>query len=163
SPGGMSRGISTGILSTVSAPSKGTTMPVVGMRVKKMGTTTNLTAGIIYFIRYDGRFFTIFPDRSVMRPTQPFVAPGDSGSAIVEDATGHVVGLLNTGIGTYGDPDIAGGAAMIDAVTRALRCFVYDARQGIWVKSPAQIGSSGCAFVITDPDAAATLSVRYPS
>jgi hypothetical protein len=157
------RGINTGIFTAVSAPSKGVGAPVIGKRVRKFGITTNLTFGIIKFISIGEGWFSVFPDRSVMSMTQPFVAAGDSGSVIFDSNSGQLIGLLSGALGITGDPNIDAQATIIDNVTRALKCFVYNMHDKFWVNDPPEIGAGGCVLLITEPNTKATLSVTYPS
>jgi hypothetical protein len=92
-------------------PSKVVT-PIPGMRVLKMGRTTGLTSGSIVATNMQGtqvNYGTIqFPRIAVFQNTiritgddgKPFSLPGDSGSVILEEATGHPVALLFAGDGT---------------------------------------------------------------
>ena len=150
------RGLDTGILQTVSAPSCGTRTPLVGMRVQKSGATTGVTFGFVRYLSYTSSTMSIAPDP----PEPPYIAfcdRGDSGSVVTERATGAVVGLLNASSGFSGE------AIMINAVTRALDCFVFDREQGVWTPHQAWIGGGHMAFTIVAPHEYATLSVRYPS
>jgi hypothetical protein len=82
--------------------------------------------------------------------------------SIVTDNSGQVIGLLNSAFGSYGGPNISAGSAMIEDVTSALDCFIFDERQELWTRS-ASIGGTGLVFVITRPNVEATLSIRYLS
>jgi hypothetical protein len=92
-------------------PSK--VLPAVpGMRVMKMGRTTGLTRGTIVATAIQGtqvNYGTLqFPRIAVFQNTiritgdnnTPFSLPGDSGSVILDEATGHPVALLFAGDGT---------------------------------------------------------------
>jgi hypothetical protein len=150
------RGLDTGILHAVSAPSRGTRVPMVGMPVQKAGATTGLTYGIVTVISYATHNLYIDHDDATGAPAVELAGPGDSGS-VVTDRVGAVVGLLNQSFNR------GGIAIAIDAVTRALDCFVFDRDQGVWTPPKAWIGSGHLAFTIVAPHEHATLSVRYPS
>lgn len=86
--------------------------PVPGMRVMKMGRTTGFTTGSIIATNIQGtqvNYGTLqFPRIAVFRgsiriagdPGTIFSLPGDSGSVILEEATGHPVALLFAGDGS---------------------------------------------------------------
>ncbi|HEX8736017.1 MAG TPA: hypothetical protein VF721_11885 [Pyrinomonadaceae bacterium] len=85
--------------------------PVPGMRVVKMGRTTGFTRGMIMATNLQGTQVNYgtpqFPRIAVFRNTirivgdggAPFSLPGDSGSVILEEETGHPVALLFAGDG----------------------------------------------------------------
>lgn len=85
--------------------------PTPGMRVMKMGRTTGLTRGRITATNVQGvqvnygtpQFPRIAVFQGVLRiigdDSRPFSLPGDSGSVILEEATGHPVALLFAGDG----------------------------------------------------------------
>lgn len=67
-----SRQLSTGILDLVTAPSRGTAVPLLGLRVSKAGAATGLTHGIIRFVAFNAVEFDIGPDRGRMAWPRPF-------------------------------------------------------------------------------------------
>ena len=81
------------------------------MRVMKMGRTTGFTRGIITATNIQGTQVNYgtpqFPRIAVFQDTiriigdenKPFSLPGDSGSVILEEATGHPIALLFAGDG----------------------------------------------------------------
>jgi hypothetical protein len=85
--------------------------PEPNMRVMKVGRTTGFTRGIITATNVQGTQINYgsvqMPRITVFRETieivgdggQPFSLPGDSGSVILEEATGHPVALLFAGDG----------------------------------------------------------------
>jgi hypothetical protein len=88
--------------------------PVPGMRVVKAGRTTGVTRGIITATNTDGvqvnygsrqlPRIAVFDDTIEIvsqQPGTPFSLPGDSGSVILEEATGHPVALLFAGDGVH--------------------------------------------------------------
>lgn len=86
--------------------------PEPGMRVMKMGRTTGFTSGSIVASNIQGTQVNYgtnqFPRIAVFERTiriigdggAPFSLPGDSGSVILAEATGHPVALLFAGDGT---------------------------------------------------------------
>lgn len=86
--------------------------PEPNMRVMKVGRTTGFTRGIITATNVQGTQVNYgsvqLPRIAVFRETievvgdsaQPFSLPGDSGSVILEEATGHPIALLFAGDGT---------------------------------------------------------------
>jgi hypothetical protein len=89
--------------------------PEPKMRVMKIGRTTGFTRGMITATNVQGLQVnygtTEFPRIAVFRGTitivgdnnQPFSLPGDSGSVILEESTGHPVALLFAGDGRTTD------------------------------------------------------------
>ncbi|HET6883526.1 MAG TPA: hypothetical protein VFI31_25465 [Pirellulales bacterium] len=113
----------TGIATPLTAPS-GTATAAVGDRVFKVGRTTGLTYGevidittVVGPVQYGPRTcwfrrcFTVIDPRGGQ-----FSDLGDSGSAIVKESTGEVLGLLfaGNGVDSYACP--------IDTVLSALSC-----------------------------------------
>jgi len=92
---------------------KGTADPVMMQEVYKVGHKTGLTRGKVTFIAPD---VEIDVDSAFTR----FCAKGDSGSVIIEKATGNVVGLLREQIGG----GIIGVATKITAVEAAMNITV---------------------------------------
>jgi hypothetical protein len=86
---------------------------VPGMQVIKCGRTTGITRGIVTAIGIDGiqvnygtnsqPRIAVFDDaiQVVSNTAQPFSMPGDSGSVILEEETGHPVALLFAGDGFH--------------------------------------------------------------
>jgi hypothetical protein len=86
--------------------------PVPGMAVTKAGRTTGVTTGIVRAIRVRGvqvnygtaqqPIIATFDNAITIAgpPGQPFSAPGDSGSAILDQRTGRPVALLFAGNGS---------------------------------------------------------------
>jgi hypothetical protein len=87
--------------------------PFPGMPVVKCGRTTGVTRGIVTAIGVDGiqinygtkaqPRIAVFDDaiQIVSTTGQPFGLPGDSGSVILEEGTGHPVALLFAGDGFH--------------------------------------------------------------
>jgi hypothetical protein len=84
--------------------------PVPGMRVTKSGRTTGVTTGVITATHVNGvqvnygipgapRIAKFNDTVQIVGDHGPFSAPGDSGSAIIETATGKPVALLFAGDG----------------------------------------------------------------
>jgi hypothetical protein len=86
--------------------------PRPGMRVVKAGPTTGITRGLVTATRVDGvlvnygtqqspRIATFENCVEIVTPGggEPFSLPGDSGSVILEETTGHPVALLFAGDG----------------------------------------------------------------
>lgn len=160
-----SRRMSTGVLELLAAPSRGTTSPLLGLRVSKAGAATGLTHGIIQFVGFNAIEFDIGPDRGRMPWPRPFAAPGDSGSLVVDTSLGRHVGLVVRGPQIPGEAsaDSPGIAISMAQVTRALDVFIYDGGAGLWVRHPVRIGGSGLAFAVVPPGMNATLRIVYPS
>jgi hypothetical protein len=86
--------------------------PVPGMKVTKCGRTTGVTRGIVTATDVDGVLINygtnqnprlaVFNDTVEIVSTAggSFSMPGDSGSVILEENTGHPVALLFAGDGT---------------------------------------------------------------
>ncbi|MDP9380175.1 MAG: S1 family peptidase [Chloroflexota bacterium] len=88
--------------------------PVPGMRVVKAGRTTGITRGLVTATNVDGvqvnygtyqapRLAVFNETIEIASPDEdtPFSMPGDSGSVVVEEATGHPVALLFAGDGRH--------------------------------------------------------------
>jgi hypothetical protein len=88
--------------------------PVPGMRVVKAGRTTGVTHGVVTATEVDGVQVNYgsrqFPRIATFDGTvevvsvasaRPFSLPGDSGSVILEEATGHPLALLFAGDGVH--------------------------------------------------------------
>ncbi|HVQ36304.1 MAG TPA: hypothetical protein VMS31_02145 [Pyrinomonadaceae bacterium] len=97
---------------------KGTTKPVRGMKVTKVGRTTGKTTGVIqdvhfrFKLDYEGDIGEVgFVDQVLC---SRYTEPGDSGSLVIEKATGRAVGLHFAGA--------SGGSVFnpIDEVVKAL-------------------------------------------
>jgi hypothetical protein len=84
--------------------------PLPGMRVIKSGRTTGVTTGVItgtgvngvqvnYGTRTNPRIATFNDTIEIVGDNDPFSAPGDSGSVILERSTGRPVALLFAGDG----------------------------------------------------------------
>ncbi len=137
--------------------------PWLGMPVSKAGAKTGTTFGTVVFIQSDGKRFDIVPDRTRLAWPKRFGEPGDSGSVVVESATGRVLGLLVLSGTNAGSPDVILSASSWIAVSKALGVFVYDGAAGVWARSPARIGGAGTVLVIAPPNTEAQLRVQYPS
>lgn len=86
--------------------------PLPGMRVVKVGRTTGTTRGVVTAVAVDGvqvnygtpqvpRLATFDDTVEIVGDSVVFSRPGDSGSVILEEATGHPVALLFAGDGEH--------------------------------------------------------------
>lgn len=117
----------------------GVGVATMGMHVRKLGITTQLTGGIIQRVSISGRATNndcgevVYSDDlaivSDKGPDEFFARSGDSGSILVDDAN-RVVALLHSGAPIAGLPPHAAIAHPIQKVFAQLKVFFYDPEFG---------------------------------